>query len=77
MPSFFSQEESGKVGRESGDLCRSKPSVMALGSAFGLLGTVLTVPAVIVVTILVGELRLEWLEKEDERVDDKEERGEG
>lgn len=40
---------------------------MALGSAFGVLGTIPAVPAAMVATILVGELWFKQLEKGDER----------
>jgi hypothetical protein len=63
VPSCFSQEEPGKAGRESDDLYGSKPSVTALGSAFEVPGTILAVPAAVVIGILVEEL---WFKRNEE-----------
>jgi predicted PurR-regulated permease PerM len=48
-------------------------AVTALGSAFGILGTILAVPAAVVAAILIRELWFERLEEGNERVKDAEE----
>ncbi len=47
-------------------------SVTLLGTAFGILGTILAVPAAVVAAVLIRELWFERLEAGNERVEEEE-----